>query len=522
MGSNYQKKDRVLGIKFNCPVETLSVGDPVRIASDLTVAGVSSSAHRDIIGSVSQYDSGNAYCTVDTSFNFRREREAYAQLSVGPFVWGAANKPVAWTLGGFATVTGSVDGPFVFAKANFTGTGTENFTITAAAGGSVTTGNGPFTFETGVSDAFKIKIGAAASQTFTLTGSAQTAAQVASQFSAAVGFTATAVGVTVVFQATTVTDALEIEAVAADSYTVLGLTAGVHAIVTGNNKFKYSIDSGTPVTITLTAGTRTAAQVATDIDAGAGIVAAASEGAVTVTASDSGKILNLLTVADDCYTALGFTADDYEATDTISITVGSGDPQVYSFAAGSTAIASVVNAVNLNITDITATASGNQLVLTCDALGVDFTIDAVDNDAYTLLGLTAEEITNTDPSHSELAIGGIVVGGPAALSLAGTVKGPYAIVNGVSDAFKLAIGSGEDQTFDLTAGTARTATQIAADLNATGVGFEATVSDDCVVLTATSPWNDIIIKTVSNNAYGLLGFTVATYSASKTVQTLEY
>lgn len=422
MANDYRKKGKILAVKFNCP-STVSEGDPVRIASDLTVAGVTSAAHRDIIGTVIQHADDNTYCTVETSFNRRSEREAYAELPVGPFVWGVGSKPTAWTPGNYATVTGSQDGPFVFAKASFTGSAAETFEITL-----------------NTNDAFKIKVG-----------------------------------------------------------------------------------SAEPVTIQLTAGAaRTAAQVAAEIAAIAGVTAADVGGHVKVTADNSGTKIELMAVTHDCYTALGFTAGVSESNDTISVTIDGGQAQTYTFASGSTAIASVVNTVNANIDGVTATASGNKLVLTCDDLGVDFTLDAVDNDAYTLLGLTAEEIANTDPSHSELAVGGVVIAGPEPLSLSGTVKGPYAITNSGNDSLKIAIGAGEDQTFDLTAGTARTATQVAADINATAVGFEASVSDDKVVLTATSAWKNIIIKTVANDAYATLGFTAGTYAASKTVQTLEY
>jgi hypothetical protein len=423
MANDYRKKGKMLAVKFNCP-STMSEGDPVRIASDLTVAGITSSAHRDIIGSVIQHADDNTYCTVETSFNRRMEREAHAQLPVGPFVWGVGSKPTAWTPGGFATVTGTEDGPFAFAKASFTGTEAETFEITLDT-----------------NDAFKIKVG-----------------------------------------------------------------------------------SADPLTLVLTPGAaRTAAQVVSDINALAGVVASATaEGNIKVEAEMAGTKIELMTVANDCYTELGLTVGVYEAADSISITVGSGAAQALTFTAGETAIADVVTAINENVTGITATASGNKLVLTCDELGVDFTIDEIDNDAYTLLGLASGAVSNTDPSHSELAVGGVVICGPEPRSLEGTVKGPYAITNGSNDAMVIAIGSGSDQTFDLTAGESRTATQVATDINATATGFVASVSDDRVVLTATAPWNDIIIKTVANNAYNTLGFTVGSYAASKTVQTLEY
>lgn len=506
-------------INFTCP-SSIEVDDPVRIASDLTVAGITSAGHRDIIGSVVEHIDDETTCTVATKFNRRTQREAASELSVGPFVWGTLNKVVGWTPAGFATVTGGNSGPFVIAKATITGTGTENFTIAKA---TITgTVDETFNITENSNDTVAISVNGGATQTFTLTaGAARTAAEVATDFAAGTGFTASAAGTKVQFVAHTAGHTLAIVAVADDAYTTLGLTA---AVVEGNDTVKVSVNGATAQTISLTAGTRTAAQVAADFSGATGFVASASTGHVVLTASTAGQTLEIVAVNCDAYTALGFTAGEVEAVDTISVTVGSGDPVVLSLTAGAARTAAQIAAeINAGIPDITATLSGQKIVLTCDALYTDFSIDAVDNDCYSILGFSTGDVEASDASHSPAAIGGVVIAQPEAASVTGTIAGPYLIANGSTDAFKVTIGSNSAETFDLTAGTARTAEQVVADLNATAANFIASMTyDGKVKITALQAWDDIEIESVSNDAYAVLGFSEAVTSASMTVQTLEY
>jgi hypothetical protein len=323
MASKLQKLQNPLSIAFPCPAN-LVANEPVRIAGDLTVAKLTSAGHRDILGNVIRFLEG-ATCTVETSFRERRTREAYSELPVGPFVWGEASKPVAWTPGGFASVTGSVSGPFA---------------ITAEA-----------------------------------------------------------------------------------------------------NAISVTVGSEDPVVLPLTIGAaRTATQIAGEINAA--------------------------------------------------------------------------------ISDITATLSGQKIVLTCDRLLTDFTINTVDADCYALLGLEVGSVENTDPSHSPAAIGGYVICGPDPLTLTSVLPDLYEITLNTNDTLKLKIGGGEEQSFAITAGEAITATAVVNILNATGVGFVASVYNNRVKITCNSAWDDIEITT--SNAAATLGFTVGVVTASKTVQTLEY
>lgn len=518
-----------LSISFTCPTD-ISVGDPVRVTDELTVSNLTSTAHRDVIGSVIEHLDGESTCVVATKFREKRDRSAYAELGYGPFVWGTDNKPVAWTPPGFATVTGDNSGPFAITATSATaavGSEEEPFSFYAAAGGSVISGEGPFTFELGVSDAFKIKIGAAAAQDFTLTGASQTAAQVAAQFSTGVGFTATASGNTVIFQATTVTDALEIVTVAANAYTILGLTIDVYDAVAQSNQVKVAVGSGTDQTFTLTGVDQTAAEVVAQFSTAVGFTATDDGGTISLLVDDPEDDLVIKTVTGDCYTEVGLTVGTYASVpgaDSISITVGSEDPVVLQLTAGSARTASqIATEINAGIPDVTATLSGQKLVITCDILDTDFSIDSTDNDCYTALGFTEATIESVDQSHSAAAIGGIVIAQPLATYIEGSKIGTFAIVNGSADALKIKIGSNSSETFDLTAGTARMASQVVTDINTTAVNFVASVSYlGRIVLTALQPWDDIEIESVANDAYDVLGFSIGTTTASKTVTTLEY
>lgn len=518
-----------LSISVTCP-SNVEVGDPVRISDHLTVAKISSAGHRDLIGTVVQHEDNATECVVATKFNKRTTRTANAEMGFGPFVWGTLNKPVAWTPPYFATVTGDNSGPFTITATAATpavGSQTETFSFYVAAGGSTTSGEGPFTFETGVDDAVKIKIGAAAAQDFTLSGSAQTAAQVAAQFSAAVGFTATAAGNTVVFQATTVTDTLEIVTVANNAYTVLGLTIAVYPIVAQSNQVKVAVGGGGDQTFTLSGTGKTAAEVAAMFSAATDFTVTAEDGAIVLTADDSEDDLVIKTVTGDCYTELGLVTGTFASVpgaDSISITVGTGDPTVLQLTPGAARTAAqIAGEINAGIPDVTATLSGQKIVITCDALNTDFSIDSTDNDCYTALGFTEATVEATAESHDSAAIGGVVIGEPPVASISGILAGPFTITNNDTDALKIKIGGNGSETFDLTAGEDISAADIVTEINDSAVNFVAS-SDywGYITLTALEPWDDIVIESVANDAYGILGFSTGTTTASKLVETLEY
>tara|TARA_R110002110_G_scaffold148832_2_gene339991 strand:+ start:1593 stop:2888 length:1296 start_codon:yes stop_codon:yes gene_type:complete len=91
----------------------------------------------------------------------------------------------------------------------------------------------------------------------------------------------------------------------------------------------------------------------------------------------------------------------------------------------------------------------------------------------------------------------------------------FTIVEGSSDKVQLSVNSGPSQTATLTAGS-RTAEQIVSDINSAVVDIIASDSSGNVKLTTEEKSSEarIEIETVSNDAYTVLGFSVATTRGS--------
>lgn len=527
----YQKKGKVLAIEFTCPT-TIEVGDVVVLTSgDQTVAKVSTEASLKRVGTVATHQDGATTCVVETPFRERRDdRVAATVFANGPFVWDATGKAASYVQGTIASVTGTEAGPFTFTATAATpavGTESETFDFEAAAGGTVTSGNGPFTFGLGASDAFKIKIGAAAAQDFTLTGSAQTAAQVASQFSAGVGFTATAVDTTVVFAATTATDDLEIVTVSNNAYTVMGLSIDVYEATEGNNTLKLNVDGEASQTFTLTGSGRTAAQVAAQIS-GTGFTATAEDGSLVLTADDPESDLEIEATDNDCYTELGLVADTYPSVPgdnrlLIAITGGGesgGADQEFEITAGERTATQVAQEINLTAQDFEASASSDHIIITASQIGDDVVIKPSDADAYTILGFSAGTTAGDVANYSAAAIAGVKISGPELCSVQSVIEAPYNI-GASTNKLKLNIGSGLSQTFTLSTDSAALPHELAETINATATGFEASSTGAYLVLTALAAGDDIEIESVSNNCYSVVGLTVGTTAAPMIINTLE-
>jgi hypothetical protein len=520
------QKAKCLAVSFTCPT-TVEVGDPVLISSsDNTVAAIAAAADIRLIGTVAKHLDSATTCTVDTRFRERRDdRVAAAVFANGPFYWDATGKAAQYIKDATASVTCTVEEPYNIitgsndkitlsigggasqtftispaTPASITGAETESFNIASGANKvSISVGGGAaqdftltnatpasvtgtqtetFNIGDGTSDALKIKIGGGTSQTFTLTdGAARTAAQVVADLAALTDATASVDNGAVKITATDAADAIEIEAVANDCYTVLGFTAGS------------------------TSGTlRTAANIVTDLATLTGATASVATGAVKITATSADDSLEILAIADDAYTILGFTEE--EVTGTL-ITVSD---IITDMAA---------------LTDATATDEDGYLCITADSDTDSIEIESVANDCYTTVGFI-EGTTGGAPTYRSGSIAGVQIKGPQLCSVQGGVVGPFAIVSSTNDAFKVTIGNGVAQTFALTAGTARTATQVAADINATATGFTASAVGPYLKLTASASGNAIAINSVTHSAASTLGFTEGSTAAPMTIETLEY
>ena len=512
----YQRKGKVLAIEFTCPT-TIEVGDVAVLATaDNTVAKVSTEGSLKRVGTVATHQDGATTCVVETSFRERRDdRIAATVFANGPFVWDATGKAASYVQGTIASVTGTEAGPFTFTATAATpavGTATETFDFEAAAGGTVTgteagdfqirdtmstsaigSANEPFTF-TASDDQLKVIVDGGAPQTLTLTGAAQTAAQVATQIEAGTtGLTAVAYQDGVEIYATDPTHDWSLEAVANDCYTVLGLSAGTYASVEGTNTIVLAAGANPDETITLTSGTRTVQDVCDDINAGSSFVTATPSTDYVVIVADTATDDLVIKACDkDAYTVLGIAADTYEATvgnDTLVLNVDGEASQTFTLTGSGRTAAQV--AAQISGTGFTATAEDGSLVLTADDPESDLEIEACDNDCYTELGLAVNTYVSV-PGDNRLLIA-ITGGGES---------------------------GGADQPFELTAGE-RTATQVAQEINLTAEDFEASNVDNHVVLTASQIGDDIVIKASDADAYTILGYTtgttagdVANYSAA--------
>lgn len=185
----------ILSIGFDYSVEPAE-GDVVEIIADRKVQKLTASGGSKRAGVVTGVRSSLLECTVATPFREDRiDRIAGEDVTIGPFVFGPANKVYQYTPGAVASVTGTTTG---------TKTVVQN-----------------------TSD--KVKINYQGSQTFTLTAGARTMAETAAEINdTAEGFVASVnTGGNLVLTGLSIGVPLEVEAVSNDAYTLLGLTAAV-------------------------------------------------------------------------------------------------------------------------------------------------------------------------------------------------------------------------------------------------------------------------------------------------------
>ena len=88
----------LIAIDVTCP-STIDIGDPVVMSDDLTVAAISG-AGQFIVGVVCKHEADATKCTIETRFRERRDdRVSGAAAAVGPFVFDAAGKVIAYSSG---------------------------------------------------------------------------------------------------------------------------------------------------------------------------------------------------------------------------------------------------------------------------------------------------------------------------------------------------------------------------------------------------------------------------------------
>jgi len=232
----------------------------------------------------------------------------------------------------------------------------------------------------------------------------------------------------------------------------------------------------------------------------------------------------------------GYTADAYatvtttnaqnytivlDTSDKVKLSIGGGASQTFTLTAGTRTAAQVVADFAAGTGFVASETADHKVKFTADDLQNSIEVEAVTNDAYTVLGLTVQEYTQPTVSSPSQGVAGLVIKGTQPLVVSGGVPGPFTIGDGASDAFKVKLTGGESQTFDLDAGSAVTATTLAATINATATVFVASDVNGYLVLTVAISGVGLEIETVANNAYSVLGFDVGENAPPMAVETLE-
>lgn len=202
---------------------------------------------------------------------------------------------------------------------------TNNQLTEATAGARTFTNTGPFTITAGTNDQFQIAIDGGGLQTITLMAGTRTVAQIAAELNAhplMAGATASVNGsgqLVITSNTTGASSSIQIAAGGNNALPTLGGTAGTtsgtaqtngYVITAGvNDKVYVKVDGGAVQTVTLTAGTRTAAQIAADFASVTGLTVSADNGQVKFASNSTGAAASIefMTGANSAYTTLGLT-----------------------------------------------------------------------------------------------------------------------------------------------------------------------------------------------------------------------
>jgi flagellin len=290
------------------------------------------------------------------------------------------------------------------------------------------------------------------------------------------------------------------------------------------------------ITVGITQGTTTAATVATALKTAVDSNADLQDAGITLdtpvsgeslvfrnshgerlevlAAGDNDNLLGLGTfkLASDTATSFDYTTITGGATtlaatstQTFEFSIGGGAVQTVTVAAASaateTAAATTLNAAfaansTLAAAGLQASASGGAITI-ASSNGTSFRLNAVTAAAVGVFGFGSSATTGSGVAYSANYSDAIY----------NTVDGTYAITASTNDEFKFSVNGGATTTITLTAGAARTATQIAADLNGNGTfaaAATAAVVNGGLVITADAANSKI--KVESSTSLATLGF----------------
>ena len=247
------------------------------------------------------------------------------------------------------------------------------------------------------------------------------------------------------------------EVVAREAQIVSSQT-GAFTVSGADDTLSLAVDGGSPQTVTLTSGSRTAAQVATEIAALTGIASSASGSQQVIIASETtgfGSSIEILPVDTDAYDLLGLnvtkpgqltcTVASTHAivdgvNDTLLIAVGEVYPQSVDLTAGGARTSlQIADDINNQTVGLVASVSSSRVLLTADRADTEISMVSVAVDAYEAMGFQvgstkgAEfEVTTLTDSGTTGVLG---LGGVSGLlvdndAVTGGTSGAKAILNG--------------------------------------------------------------------------------------------
>ena len=290
-----------------------------------------------------------------------------------------------------------------------------------------------------------------------------------------------------------------------------------------NDQINLSVDGGATQTITLTAGSRSQAQILADINGvlGSSATASFSSNKLTIVSASTGANSSVHVLAGSANAALGLTTGDLQTGAAATGAYKTGSEGNFSFGTNTTLRVTVAGAnggavqsftlSNGNLDSIVAQLNGGgglvgavasnvngNLKITAGTqnagTGTAVTITSGANDAAATLGLTTENTASTNVA----AAGAYATGGTA----------PSAAIDGTNDILAVSIGGGAEQDITLTHGTF-TAAQIAAQINGQLVGGTASAGSGNLVITstATGSGSSVTVGGGLDTAATNLGFT---------------
>lgn len=342
----------------------------------------------------------------------------------------------------------------------------------------------------------RINVDGSGNQDITLTsGGARTAQQVVDDINLVLtGATASVSGgtkVRITSDTAGGSSSVQLVAISNSAYVTLGMTAQTYNGSAGSNKLRVIVDGGAPQDFTLTAGTRSAANIVADLAALTGATASVFSNAVRITTTSIEGLsssIQIVAVTDSAHTALGLAAATTQGTagnSKLLLAIDGGIDQLVNLTAGaSRAPIDIVNEINAATDGLTAEVDSNKIRITSNGIGAagSIQVKAQVNNAYTALGFSIATTNGADGN----------------------------------DVLLVSVNQGADQTVQLTAGS-RTAQQIADDITAQLTGATAATfnSGTRVQITTTTTGTGAFIQVqAGSTADTVLGFDNAEHQGT--------